>query len=116
MNELSDETKIEICRGDFFLMLEKAIIQCGGSPKVDSMRLLTLHEVVNTLAHNGIRMIYMPEKHMDSVSVSWESPGKKIEFLPSGRREDGPLPKRRQLLCDQADNDEHPDEDYDTNK
>jgi len=55
---------------------------------------MKLEEIVNLFATNGIRMTYMPEKHMDAIKIVWESPKAKTDATP---------PKRKQLLCDIKD-------------
>ena len=90
MSTLNDYAKIEVCRGDFYLMLQNAMLQAGGASDIGSLKKMTLEGVVNILAQNGIRMVYMPDRHMDAVRVSWENkkqPQEKPEPF-SGRRED----------------------------
>lgn len=67
-----DCLEAQLCRGDFYEMLEDAIDRCGGirgnvlggpDPYVN----WPLHEVVRLLAQNGIRMVYMPEKNIDRI-------------------------------------------------
>lgn len=65
---MNDDMKAEICRMDFREMMKEAFQQAGGS--VDERT--TLHGVINIVAQNGIRMVYMPEKHMSRVSVVWQ--------------------------------------------
>jgi hypothetical protein len=116
---MTSEMKTQLCREDFYLMLKCALHQAGGGSSVDTLKNSSLNDVVNLLAQNGIRMVFIPDKHIDSLKVVWGAqvdPTPNVVQFPSGRREDGPLPKRRQLLCDQVDNDEHPDDDYDTKK
>lgn len=72
-NELSTNAKVEVCRGDFYLMLQNAMLQAGGNSNIDKLKLMSLSEVVNLLAQNGIRMVYMPDRHMDAVKVTWEA-------------------------------------------
>jgi hypothetical protein len=54
------------CCGDFWLMLEEVITTAHGRPGL-AMDLADapLRDVVNLLAPNGIRMTFMPEKHLD---------------------------------------------------
>lgn len=92
---MTNEAKIQICRDDFYLMMRNAVLQAGGRDDVEKWKKEKLEALVNLLAQNGIRMVYMPERHMDAVQIAWEAPKK-----ATGRREDGPLPKR-QLLRDQ---------------
>jgi hypothetical protein len=74
-------------------MMRNACLQAGGGD-VEKLKRMSLSDVVNMLAQNGIRLVYMPEKHMDSVKIVWESPK---------ARTDGNLPKKKQLLCDSLD-------------
>lgn len=51
--------------------LNDIMIRLGGSeqkPLVD----MKLRDIVDVLAQNGIRMVYMPEKHMDKILVNDE--------------------------------------------
>ena len=96
---MNNEMKIQICRDDFYLMMRNAVIQAGGRDDVDKWKKMRLEEVVNVLAQNGVRMVYMPDRHMDSLKVAWEAPTKEV-ITNSGP----PLGKelqRKQLLRDQ---------------
>jgi hypothetical protein len=106
MNEiLTNDTKANICRDDFYLMLQNAMLQAGGGSSVDRLKLLPLSEVVDQLAQNGIRMVYMADRHMDSLSIEWKTKPNNIKFnLPPGQElNDANPPKKRQLLCDIRD-------------
>jgi len=92
---MTNEAKTQICRDDFYLMMRNAVLQAGGRDDAEKWKKMRFEDVVNLLAQNGIRVVYMPERHMDAVQIAWEAPKK-----ATGRREDGPLPKR-QLLRDQ---------------
>ena len=92
---MNAEVKTKICRDDFYLMMRNAVVQAGGRDDVEKWKRMSLNDIVEQFAQNGIRMVYLPERHMDAVQVAWETPKK-----ATGRREDGPLPKR-QLLRDQ---------------
>lgn len=72
LSEGPDCVDAQICRGDFYAMLEDAVRECGGIPSnvldgPDPLINWPLHEVVKLLAQNGIRMVYMPEKHIDRI-------------------------------------------------
>lgn len=55
------------CRGDFWLTMREAVIQCGGCPSlVERFADRPLREVVDHLAQNGIRMVYIPEAHIEA--------------------------------------------------
>jgi hypothetical protein len=99
---MNNDIKTQLCKDDFYFMLENAMLQAGGGIDIDRLKKMTLFDIANILPQNGIRMVYMPEKHMNSVKIVWEDP-KQPKYEPSGKREDGPLPKKKQLLCDQLD-------------
>jgi hypothetical protein len=90
---MNNDIKVKLCQDDFYLMMRNACLQAGGGD-VEKLKRMSLSDVVNMLAQNGIRLVYMPEKHMDSVKIVWESPK---------ARTDGNLPKKKQLLCDSLD-------------
>ena len=92
-----NDIKTQLCKDDFYFMLENAMLQAGGGIDIDKLKKMTLVDIVNILPQNGIRMVYMPEKHMNSIKIVWEASVKsnntyKIPDLP---------PKKKQLLCDQ---------------
>lgn len=63
-----DDVKVLVCRVDFYRTLANALRECGGNPSLaPNMSGWTFREVVNVLAQNGIRMVYVPEKHMDRI-------------------------------------------------
>lgn len=98
---MNNDIKVQLCKDDFYFMLENAMLQAGGGIDIDRLKKMTLVDIVNILPQNGIRMVYMPEKHMNSVKIVWEKTVKtsglthKIPDYP---------PKKKQLLCDQLDN------------
>ena len=55
------------CRGDFWNRLEQAMEQAGGGMSIERLAEMKLSDVVNTLAQNGIRMVYDHSFHIDSV-------------------------------------------------
>jgi len=64
----SDQVKVLACRVDFYDTLAAALKECGGMPKLAvQMSDWTFESVVNQLAQNGIRMVYMHERHMDRI-------------------------------------------------
>ena len=91
---MNNDIKVKLCQDDFYLMMRNAVIQAGGADNLSKWKGMKLDELVNLFAQNGIRLVYMPEKHMDSVKIVWESPK---------ARTDGNLPKKKQLLCDSLD-------------
>ena len=98
---MNDNIKQQLCREDFYLMLQNACLQAGGG-NAEKFKKLTLEEVVNMLAQNGIRMVYMPEKHMNSIKVVWEDPSQKktddVKFYTGDGKELNILPKKLFLL------------------
>ncbi len=86
MNE-TDE-KVNICREDFYTMLQQALIEAGGGRSIEQYKRMELSDVVNELAQNGLRMTFMPEKHMASLKLTytWEVPKPIRSPRPSGRR------------------------------
>lgn len=48
-------------------MLEKAIQQAHGGITIERLADKTLLEIVDILAQNGIRMVYMESKHIDNI-------------------------------------------------
>ena len=97
---MNSDIKQQLCREDFYLMLENACAQAGGG-NLKKIKDMKLRDVVDILAHNGIRMVYMPEKHMNSVQINWESKGKPTAEIAKGDAKS--LPKRKQLLLDSKD-------------
>lgn len=71
------------CRGDFWVMLQEAVAQAGGCPAIvlggvaalgpfparPALADTPLREVVELLAQNGIRMVYLPGKHISALSL-----------------------------------------------
>jgi len=54
-------------------MLKDAMQKAGGGMDINEMKKMPLGAVVDILAQNGIRMVYMPERHMDSLQVTWNA-------------------------------------------
>lgn len=98
---MNSDIKIQLCRDDFYFMMRNAIIQSGGMDNLSKWKTMKLEELVGLFAQNGIRMVHMPEKHMDAIKILWENP-KQSKLEPFVKREDVPLPKKRQLLFDQV--------------
>ncbi len=63
-----NEIAAEFCRVDFWLMMEKALkeasgrFDCLGEISYSNYAEMKLYQVVDVLAQNGIRMVYMPER------------------------------------------------------
>ena len=47
------------CRGDFWNTLETAMGECGGGFPIERIAKMSLEDVVEVLAQNGIRMVYI---------------------------------------------------------
>jgi hypothetical protein len=59
------------CRGDFWIMMREAVIQAGGCPSiVERYADKPLKDVVEILAQNGIRMVYIPSARIDKIKVA----------------------------------------------
>lgn len=101
INFMNDKIKAELCIGDFYTMLGEAMKQCGGG-EVNTWKKQSIEEFAKVFSQNGLRIVYMPDRHMNAVKIVWENP-KQSKLEPTGKREDGPFPKRKQLLCDQLD-------------
>lgn len=86
---MNNDIKVKLCQDDFYLMMRNAVLQAGGGDNVDKWKGMKLEELVKTLAQNGIRIVHMPEKHMDAVKIVWQTP-----------KENNTPPKKKQLLCD----------------
>ena len=95
------DEKIEMCRNDFYGMLKAAMEQAGGKIDITQFKTLTLVEVVNIVAQNGIRMVFMEDKHMDALTLGWIWKKEAYQCMEP--------PKKKQLLCDVHD------ENYDEN-
>jgi len=64
--------KAQVCRADFYNKMADALDQCGGintPTAIDRYQNMPLFEVVNILAQNGIRMVYLPDCHIDKVNI-----------------------------------------------
>lgn len=101
---MTTETKVFLCNDDFYDMLAKACEQAGGGD-VLKMRRMAFEDVVQMVARNGLRMVYMADKHMDSLHVEWNAKyGDLIKNRP---------PTKRELLTDAQ---QREDDDEELNK
>lgn len=91
---MNNDIKVKLCQDDFYLMMRNAVLQAGGADNLSKWKTMRLEELVNIFAQNGIRMVYMPEKHMNALKIVWEDPK---------ARSNNTLPKKKQLLCDSMD-------------
>lgn len=98
---MNNDIKIQLCKDDFYFMLENAMIQAGGGIDIDRLKKMSLVDIVNILPQNGIRMVYIPEKHMNSVKIVWENPVKRNDIPSTAPNQPYSPPKKKQLLCDQ---------------
>lgn len=101
---MNNDIKVKLCQDDFYLMMQNAVLQAGGADNLSKWKTMRLEELVNLFAQNGIRIVYMPEKHMDALKIVWEAPK---------ARSNNTLPKKKQLLCDSMDKGE---DDYEWTK
>jgi hypothetical protein len=94
---MNNDIRKQLCKDDFYHMMENAIVESGGKLDIEQVKKMTLQDFAHVFATNGIRVAYMPDKHMDSIKITWEA------AKPDN------APKKKQLLCDQMDKG---DEDY----
>ena len=99
---MNSDIKIQLCRDDFYLMMRNAVVQAGGTDNLAKWKTMKLEELVYLFAQNGIRMTYMPEKHMNSIKIIWEDPSLKKNKDLIVAADDGKLPRKKQLLFDSA--------------
>lgn len=67
-----NDIKAAACRNDFYLMLEDAYRKAGGGIPIERIKDMRFEDVVNILAQNGLRMTYIPTKHLDSLELTWK--------------------------------------------
>tara|TARA_R110000868_G_scaffold378728_3_gene644325 strand:- start:1078 stop:1284 length:207 start_codon:yes stop_codon:yes gene_type:complete len=60
--------EIQRCKDDFWIMFERALKESGGGGGGSLYSDLRLTQVVDILAQNGIRMVYLPSRHVDRIS------------------------------------------------
>jgi len=77
---MNNDIKIQLCRDDFYLMMRNAVLQAGGSDNLAKWKKMTLEELVNLFAQNGIRMTYMPEKHVDCLDIIWKTKTPEVNY------------------------------------
>lgn len=61
-------------------MMRNAVLQAGGSDNLAKWKKMTLEELVNLFAQNGIRMTYMPEKHVDCLDIIWKTKTPDVKY------------------------------------
>ena len=96
---MNNDIKVKLCQDDFYLMMRNAVLQCGGADRVDKWKGMKLEELVNILAPNGIRMVHMPEKHMDCLDIVWKTKTPDVKYSISSPA------TRKQLAEDNKDDD-----------
>ena len=77
---MNNDIKIQLCRDDFYLMMRNAVLQANGSDNLAKWKKMTLEELVNLFAQNGIRMTYMPEKHVDCLDIVWKTKTPEVNY------------------------------------
>jgi hypothetical protein len=70
---MNNDIKVKLCQDDFYLMMRNAVLQAGGTDNLYKWKGMKLEELVNLFAQNGIRMVHMPEKHMDCLDIIWKT-------------------------------------------
>lgn len=95
---MNNDIKLKLCQDDFYLMMRNAVLQGGGGDNVDKWKGMKLEELVNILAPNGIRMVHMPEKHMDCLDIVWKTKTPDVKYSISSPA------TRKQLAEDIYDN------------
>jgi len=76
------DVAVHECRGHFWHVLSNAIQQAGGSRHLmDDLIEAPFYEVVDLLAQNGLRMIYLPQFHVAEIL---EKPANSPDQGPSG--------------------------------
>ena len=88
---MNNDIKVKLCQDDFYLMMRNAVLQAGGGDNLSKWKGMKLEELVNLFAQNGIRIVHIPEKHMNNIKIVWESTKSNTRPTP---------PKKKQLLCD----------------
>jgi hypothetical protein len=88
---MNNDIRKQLCKDDFYHMMGNSIVESGGKFDIEQLKKMTLQDFAHAFATNGIRLAYMPEKHMNSIKITWEA------TKPDN------TPKKKQLLCDQMD-------------
>jgi len=102
---MNNDIKVKLCIDDFYLMMQNAVLQSGGADNLSRWKTMRLEELVNLFAQNGIRIVHMPEKHINALKIIWEA--------PKANNNNNTLPNKKQLLCDSMDKGE---DEYEWNK
>jgi hypothetical protein len=100
---MNNDFKVKLCQDDFYLMMRNAVLQAGGRDDVAKWKGMKLDELVNIFAQNGIRMVHMPEKHMDCVDIIWKTKTPDVKYSissPTTPKVEGEGIARKQLAED----------------
>ena len=87
---MNNDIKEKICQDDFYVMMRNAVLQACGSDNLAKWKKMTLEELVNLFAQNGIRMVHMPEKHVDCLDIIWKTKTPDVKysiFSPTTRKQ-----------------------------
>jgi CRISPR/Cas system-associated protein endoribonuclease Cas2 len=93
---MNNQIKSQLCKDDFYDMMQSAVESAGGCIDVEIFKKKTVEEFVNVLANNGIRVVYIPEKHIDELQIVWGKSNSNSNSKKSA-------PTKRQLLFDSMD-------------
>ena len=85
---MNNDIRKQLCKDDFHHMMENAIVESGGKFDIEQVKKMTMQDFAHVFATNGVRVAYMPDKHMDSIKITWEAA--KLDNAP----------KKKQLLYD----------------
>jgi hypothetical protein len=77
---MNNDIKVKLCQDDFYLMMRNAVLQAGGRDDVAKWKGMKLEELVNLFAHNGIRMVHTPEKHIDCLDIVWKTKTPDVKY------------------------------------
>lgn len=77
---MNNDIKVKLCQDDFYLMMRNAVLQAGGTDNLYKWKGMKLEELVNLFAQNGIRMVHMPEKHMDCLDIIWKTKTPDVKY------------------------------------
>jgi hypothetical protein len=100
---MSYEIKKQLCEVDFYGMLRNALSAAGGGENIEIYKKKTLEECVNTFANNGLRIVYMPDRHIKALQIIWDAKPTSVAFDKDAITGVKVTPTKRQLLCDQLD-------------
>jgi hypothetical protein len=67
-----EDLQKQACRANFVRRFSNALERAGSGSRAEHLLTLSLQEVVDRFAHNGLRLTYEDAAHMDNVGVSDE--------------------------------------------